>query len=89
MIKEMTARQVARLLVVYGVGNGECSGQVTRIQERKPSSKLAVCQLKDVRGACEAGRGVGWRALCWKGEDERGDGSGRRRILIRGRWSRM
>ena len=49
---------------------------------------LAVCQLTDVRGACEAGRGSGWRALCWKGEDERGDGSGRRRMLIRGRWSR-
>ncbi len=87
MIKGMTARQVARLLMVCGVGNGECRGQVTRIQERKTRPMLAVCQLKDVRGGCEAGRGSGWRALCWKGEDERGDGSGRRRMLIRGRWS--
>jgi hypothetical protein len=65
------------LLVVCGVGNGECRGQL--IQERKPRPMLAVCQLTDVRGACEAGRGSGWRALCWKCEDKRGDGSGRRR----------
>ena len=51
----VTARQVARLLVVCGVGNGKCRGQV--IQERKPRPMLAVCQLTDVRGACEAGRG--------------------------------
>ena len=88
MIKGMTARQVARLLVVRRVGNGECRGQVTRIQERKPRPMLAVCQLTDVRGACGASRGIGWRALCWKGEDERGDSSRRRRMLIRGRWPR-
>jgi hypothetical protein len=62
------ARQVARLLVVCGVGNGECRGQL--IQERKPRPMLAVCQLAvsqltDVRGACEAGRKSGWSALCW------------------------
>ena len=51
----VTARQVARLLVVCGVGNGECRGQL--IQERKPRPMLAVCELTDVRGACEAGRG--------------------------------
>jgi hypothetical protein len=82
----VTTRQVARLLVVCGVGNGECRGQV--IQERKPRPMLAVCQLTDVRGACEAGRGSGWSALCWKCEDERGDGSGRLRMLMRGRCSR-
>ena len=40
-----------RLLVVCGVGNGKCRGQVTRIQERKqlkPHLMLAVCQLTDV-----------------------------------------
>ena len=49
MIKGMTARQVARLLVVCGVGNGECRGQL--IQERKPRPMLAVCQLTEDRRA--------------------------------------
>ena len=56
----MTVRQVTRLLLVCGVWNGECRGQVTWILERKhvkPRSMLAVCLLTDVRGACEAGRG--------------------------------
>jgi hypothetical protein len=46
----LTARQVAQLLVVCGVGDGECRGQV--IQERRPRPMLAVCQFMDVRGAC-------------------------------------
>ncbi len=53
MIKGMMARQVVRLLVVCGVGNGKCRGQVIQIQERKqlkPRPMLAVCQLTDVRG---------------------------------------
>jgi hypothetical protein len=61
----LTARQVAHLLVVCGVGDGECRGQV--IQKRRPRPMLAVCQFTDVRGACEAGRGGRWRALRWKG----------------------
>ena len=74
-----------------GFGNGKCRGQL--IQERKPLwmlsvCQLTVCQLTDVRGACEAGRGSRWRALCWKCEDESGDDSGRRRMLMRGRCSR-
>ena len=77
----LTARQVAHLLVVCGVGDGECRGQV--IQERKPRPMLAECQLTDVRTdvreVCEAGRGGRWRALRWKSRDEVGDGSGRRR----------
>jgi hypothetical protein len=59
VIKGMTARQVARLLVVCGVGNGKCRGQVIRIQERKrlkPRPMLAVRQLTDVRGGCERQR---------------------------------
>jgi hypothetical protein len=60
VIKGKTARQVSRLLVVCGVGNWECRGQVTQIQERKqlkPRPMLAVCWLTDVRGGCEADRG--------------------------------
>jgi hypothetical protein len=56
-------------------------------EEATPDAR-SVSALADVRVGCEAGRGSGWRALCWKGEDERSDGSGRRRMLIRGRWSR-
>ena len=44
----VTARKVARLLVVCGVGNEACRGQV--IQERKSRPMLAVCQLTDARG---------------------------------------
>jgi hypothetical protein len=52
----VAARQVVRLLVVCGVGNGKSRrGQV--IQERKPRQMLAECQLTDVRGASEACRG--------------------------------
>jgi hypothetical protein len=59
------------LLVVCGVGDGECRGQV--IQERKPHPMVEVCQLTDVRGECAVGRGGRWRALLWKGGNERGD----------------
>jgi hypothetical protein len=77
----LTARQVAvHLLVVCGVGDGECRAQVT--QERKPHPMVEVCQLTDVRGECAVGRGGRWRALFWKGGDVRGDDSWRSRTLF-------
>jgi|LauGreDrversion2_3_1035106.scaffolds.fasta_scaffold35257_1 hypothetical protein len=79
----LSARQVAQVLMMCGVENGECRGQVT--QERKPRPMLVVCQITDVREVCEAGRGGRWRAFCWncrwKGGDDRGDGSGRHWML--------
>jgi hypothetical protein len=68
------------LLVVCGVGDRECRGQV--IQERKPRPMLAVRQLTDVQGACAAGRVGTRRELRRKVGDECGDASGRSRMLI-------
>ena len=71
----LTARQVTHLLVVTEVWDGECKGQV--IQERKPHPMLVVW-------VCEIGTGGRWRALQWKGGEDKI--SGRSRMMI---WERM
>ena len=58
------------------------------IQERKPHPMVEVCQLTDVLRECDVGRGGRWRAIFWKGRDDRCNDSWRSRMLMRGRWSR-
>jgi hypothetical protein len=49
-----------------------CQGFQREFEHRgDPGPMLVVCQVTDVREVCEAGRGAKWRALHWKGGDER------------------